>query len=194
MTNGVFIMIESQWIELIANFILSFMISIHSRVVHLSHLKEMSAIFSITTDINDISATQVLDRDFLLVLNVNQFLSRYQSREESGFNFWCRLGRQPTLTVWSFFNQNQILYFVSIGCLPMIGTIGNLCLPSFKQRFLVCTEWQPTPVKRDYSQEETGFNFWCKLGSLHSQCGLFLIKIKFILYLASAGCLGGLEK
>ena len=71
----------------IANFIFSFMISIHSRVVHLSHLKEMSAIFSITTDINDISATQVLDRDFLLVLNVNQFLSRDQSREESGFNF-----------------------------------------------------------------------------------------------------------
>ena len=69
------------------NFIFSFMISIHSRVVHLSHLKEMSAIFSITTDINDISATQVLDRDFLLVLNVNQFLSRDQSREESGFNF-----------------------------------------------------------------------------------------------------------
>ena len=71
----------------IANLIFSFMISIHSRVVHLSHLKEMSAIFSITTDINDISATQVLDRDFLLVLNVNQFLSRDQSREESGFNF-----------------------------------------------------------------------------------------------------------
>ena len=70
----------------IGNAIPSFMISIHSRVVHLSHLKEMSAIFSITTDINDISA-QVLDRDFLLVLNVNQFLSRDQSREESGFNF-----------------------------------------------------------------------------------------------------------
>ena len=71
----------------VTNLIFSFMISIHSRVVHLSHLKEMSAIFSITTDINDISATQVLDRDFLLVLNVNQFLSRDQSREESGFNF-----------------------------------------------------------------------------------------------------------
>ena len=39
-----------------SNFIIiSFIISIHSRVVHLSHLKEMSAIFSITTDINDIT-------------------------------------------------------------------------------------------------------------------------------------------
>ena len=80
---------ESMLLQLlfVTNLIFSFMISIHSRVVHLSHLKEMSAIFSITTDINDISATQVLDRDFLLVLNVNQFLSRDQSREESGFNF-----------------------------------------------------------------------------------------------------------
>ena len=48
-----------------------FMISIHSRVVHLSHLKEMSAIFSITTDINDILSNRYLssyrlDRDFLL--------------------------------------------------------------------------------------------------------------------------------
>ena len=59
------------------------MISIHSRVVHLSHLKEMSAIFSITTDINDIL---VLDMDFLLVLNVNQFLSWDQSCQKSGFN------------------------------------------------------------------------------------------------------------
>ena len=74
------------------------MISIHSRVVHLSHEEEasqslsnageeMSAIFSITTDINDISACKVLDRDFLLILNVNQFLSRDQSRQESRFNF-----------------------------------------------------------------------------------------------------------
>ena len=81
-------LVESmQQLLFMSNFIFSFMISIHSRVVHLSHLKEMSAIFSITTDINDISATQVLDRDFLLILNVNQFLSRDQSREESGFNF-----------------------------------------------------------------------------------------------------------
>ena len=57
-----------------------------SRAEEASSGEEMSAIFSITTDINDISA-QVLDRDFLLVLNVNQFLSRDQSCEESGFNF-----------------------------------------------------------------------------------------------------------
>ena len=41
-----------QQLLFMSNFIFSFMISIHSRVVHLSHLKEMSAIFSITTDIN----------------------------------------------------------------------------------------------------------------------------------------------
>ena len=76
-----------QQLLFMANLIFSFMISIHSRVVHLSHLKEMSAIFSITTDINDILL--VLDRVGFLLLRpaVNQFLSRDQSREESGFNF-----------------------------------------------------------------------------------------------------------
>ena len=74
------------------------MISIHSRVVHLSHEEEasqslsnageeMSAIFSITTDINDILL--VLDRVGFLLLRpaVNQFLSRDQSCQKSGFNF-----------------------------------------------------------------------------------------------------------
>ena len=159
------------------------MISIHSRVVHLSHLKEMSAIFSITTDINDISATQVLDRDFLLVLNVNQFLSRDQSREESGFNFWCRLGRQAACThSVVFFNRNQILYLASTGCLrrlnivcTIIGTSGNLCLPLCGQGFFACTKRQPIPVKGSILQGK-----WIQFlmqasqaGSLHSQCGLF---------------------
>jgi hypothetical protein len=50
-----------QQLLYITNFIFSFMISIHSRVVHLIHLKEISAIFSIIIDIT-ISLTQRASR------------------------------------------------------------------------------------------------------------------------------------
>ena len=105
----------------------SFMISIHSRVVHLSHEEEasqrslsnageeMSAIFSITTDINDILL--VLDRVGFLLLRpaVNQFLSRDQSCQKSGFNFWWRWeASKPIMTRRSNEAKNTNNFLIGI--------------------------------------------------------------------------------
>ena len=104
----------------------SFMISIHSRVVHLSHEEEasqslsnageeMSAIFSITTDINDILL--VLDRVSFLLLRpaVNQFLSRDQSCQKSGFNFWWRWeASKPIMTRRSNEAKNTNNFLIGI--------------------------------------------------------------------------------